>query len=157
MHFGATSQDVIDTAVALCLKDATKRVLELSKRAGNAAAALARAHAGTPTVARTLLQPALPVPFGWKAAVWLSLLGRCHAEFGRTAKAAGVLQFGGAGGTLSAYGAIGDAIATEMAADLGLSVAPITWHSARDSFARLGSETALLAGAAEKSRVMCRC
>ena len=150
VHFGATSQDVIDTAVVLCMKDASPRLLELSRRVGNAAAALAKAHRGTPMVARTLLQPAVPVPFGWKAAVWLSLVARCHAAFGRSAREAQVLQFGGAGGTLAAYGAKGDAIAGALASGLGLAAAPITWHSARDAFARLGAEAALLAGAAGK-------
>ncbi|MGQ0509856.1 MAG: 3-carboxy-cis,cis-muconate cycloisomerase [Betaproteobacteria bacterium] len=150
VHFGATSQDVIDTAVVLCVKDASARLLELSRRVGNAAAALAGAHRGTPTVARTLLQPAVPVPFGWKAAVWLSLVARCHAAFARSAREAQVLQFGGAGGTLAAYGEKGDAIAAALASSLGLAVPPITWHSARDAFARLGTEAALLAGAAGK-------
>lgn len=150
VHFGATSQDVIDTAVVMCLRESSARVIDLSKRVGDAAAALARTHGTTPTVARTLLQPAVPVPFGWKAAVWLSLVGSCHAAFARETRASQVLQFGGAGGTLAAYGAKGDAIANSLASSLGLTAAPITWHSVRDGFARLGSETALLAGAAGK-------
>ncbi len=150
VHFGATSQDVIDTAVVLCLGDAAARIVTLSKHVGDAAAALASAHRATPTVARTLLQPAVPVPFGWKAAVWLSLVGNCHAAFIRAARESQVLQFGGAGGTLAAYGTRGDALATSLATALGLQAPAITWHSARDGFARLGSETALLAGAAGK-------
>ncbi|MBM3385100.1 MAG: 3-carboxy-cis,cis-muconate cycloisomerase, partial [Betaproteobacteria bacterium] len=93
VHFGATSQDLIDTAVVLCLKASTARLLELSRRVGEAAAALAKAHGGTPTVARTMLQTAVPVPFGWKAAVWLCLVGRCHAAFARAARDSQVLQF----------------------------------------------------------------
>ena len=150
VHFGATSQDVIDTAVVLCLGDAAARIVTLSKHVGDAAAALASAHRATPTLARTLLQPAVPVPFGWKAAVWLSLVGNCHAAFIRAARESQVQQFGGAGGTLAAYGTRGDALATSLATALGLQAPAITWHSARDGFARLGSETALLAGAAGK-------
>ena len=150
VHFGATSQDLIDTAVVLCLKASTARLLELSRRVGEAAAALAKAHGGTPTVARTMLQPAVPVPFGWKAAVWLCLVGRCHAAFARAARDSQTLQLGGAGGTLAAYGARGDALASALAAALGLQAPAITWHSARDGFARLGSEVAILAGAAGK-------
>ena len=150
VHFGATSQDAMDTGVVLCLVPAADRLLALSKRLGDAAAALAKRHARTPTVSRTLLQPAVPAPFGWKAAVWLSMLARSHANFRAAARAACVLQLGGAGGTLSAYGGKGDAIAEAMAAQLGLSHAPVTWHSTRDGFARLGSETAILAGAAGK-------
>jgi len=136
--------------VVLCLKASTARLLELSRRVGEAAAALAKAHGGTPTVARTMLQTAVPVPFGWKAAVWLCLVGRCHAAFARAARDSQVLQFGGAGGTLAAYGARGDALACALAPALGLQAPAITWHSARDGFARLGSEVAILAGAAGK-------
>src|SRR5688500_7076651 len=85
VHAGATSQDVIATAAVLCLQPACTRVEEIALRLGNAAAALARRHANTRTAARTLLQPALPVPFGWKAAVWLSLLARCLAGVRRAA------------------------------------------------------------------------
>jgi 3-carboxy-cis,cis-muconate cycloisomerase len=150
VHLGATSQDVVDSAVALCLGPATQRVLALSKRLGDAAAALARRHARTPMVARTLLQPAVPVSFGWKAAVWLQGIARPHARFRAAAADARQLQFGGAGGTLSAFGAQGDAIAAALASELGLARVSITWHSVRDGFARLGAEAAILAGAAGK-------
>lgn len=150
VHFGATSQDVVDTGVVLCLGPASERLLALARRAGDAAAALARRHAKTPMIARTLLQPAVPVPFGWKAAVWLSAIARARAGFSIAATNARRLQFGGAGGTLSAYGAQGETVANALAADLGLECAAITWHSVRDGFARLGAETAILAGAAGK-------
>ena len=150
VHFGATSQDVIDTGVVLCLGAATERLLALSRQIGDAAARMAKRYARTPTVARTLLQPAVPVPFGWKAAVWLSLLTRSRAHFQSAAREACVLQFGGAGGTLSAYAGKGDAIAQALATELGLARPPVTWHSARDGFARLGSEAAILTGAAGK-------
>jgi len=150
VHLGATSQDVIDTAVALCLGPAAERVLALSRRLGGAAAALAKRHARTPMAARTLLQPAVPVSFGWKVAVWLSMLARSHARFAVAAREACVLQFGGAGGTLSAYGDQGAAVAVALAAELKLERPPITWHSARDGFARLGAEAAILAGTAGK-------
>jgi 3-carboxy-cis,cis-muconate cycloisomerase len=150
VHFGATSQDVIDTGVVLCLVAAAERVLALSRRLGGAATVLVKRHTRTPMAARTLLQPAVPVAFGWKVAVWLSMLTRSHAGFRAAASEACVLQFGGAGGTLSAYGDKGDAVATALAADLGLPRAAVTWHSARDGFARLGAEAAILAGAAGK-------
>lgn len=150
VHFGATSQDVVDTGVVLCLVAAAERVLVLSRRVGDAAAVLVKRHTRTPMAARTLLQPAVPVAFGWKVAVWLSMLTRSHARFRAAAREACVLQFGGAGGTLSAYGDKGDAVAMALAADLGLPRAAVTWHSARDGFARLGAEAAILAGAAGK-------
>jgi 3-carboxy-cis,cis-muconate cycloisomerase len=150
VHFGATSQDAIDTGAVLCFVPAAARLQSLARRLGDAAAALAQRHARTPTVARTLLQPAVPVPFGWKAAVWLSMLARALARFRAAASEACALQFGGAGGTLSAYGGKGDAIADALASSLQLARAPVTWHSARDGYARLGAETAILAGAAGK-------
>lgn len=150
VHFGATSQDVVDTGVVLCLAPATKHVLNLSKRVGDAAAALARRHANTPMVARTLLQPAVPISFGWKAAVWLAGIARAHAGLAAATSAACRLQFGGAGGTLSSFGKHGESIAGALATELGLERAPISWHSLRDGFARLGAETAILAGATGK-------
>lgn len=150
VHFGATSQDVIDTAVVLCLREAGERILVLARRLGDAAARLAERHRDTPTVARTLLQPATPVPFGWKAATWLSLVGQSFAEFRRALDDASTLQFGGAAGTLAAFGQQGDAIANALARELNLRNPPLAWHSARDRFARLGAEAAILAGAAGK-------
>lgn len=150
VHAGATSQDVLDSACALRLKAAAERIAELTRHLGNGAARLAERHAATPTVARTLLQPALPVPFGWKAAVWLSLVARGHQGFRRAVSAACVLQFGGPAGTLSAFGEKAAAVAAALAAELALPLAPVTWHSARDGFARLGAESAILAGAAAK-------
>lgn len=150
VHLGATSQDVIDTAIVLCVNKASQRILELTRRVGNAAASIAERHRDTPMVARTLLQPATPVPFGWKAAVWLSLVARAYRAFGRAGQDAAVLQFGGAAGTLAAFGAEADAVADTLARSLGLRRPPITWHSGRDLFARLGAEAAILAGAAGK-------
>jgi 3-carboxy-cis,cis-muconate cycloisomerase len=149
LHFGATSQDVSDTALVLCLKPATQRTAELARQLGDALAALARRHADTPMVGRTLLQPAAPIPFGWKLAMWLAPLGRSLPHYRRAAEQARVLQFGGATGTLSALGDKGDSVAAELARLLGLKKAP-TWHSARDAFARLGSESAILTGIAAK-------
>ena len=150
VHFGATSQDVIDTAVVLCLREAARRVLALARRMGEAAAKLAERHRDTPTVARTLLQPATPIPFGWKAAVWLSLLNDSYRGFRRAANDACVLQFGGAAGTLAAFGMHGDAVSAALAKQLDLKRPSIPWHSARHGFARFGSEAAILAGAAGK-------
>ena len=150
VHAGATSQDVIDTAAVLCIKPACARVLDLAGRLGNAAAGLARRHANTPTAARTLLQPALPVPFGWKAAVWLSMLARSLAALRSAAASACVLQFAGPSGTLSSLGEKGPAVMVALARELDLPASTVPWHSARDGFARLGAELAILAGAAGK-------
>ena len=150
VHAGATSQDLIDTGTVLCLQPACARVAELTVRLGNAAAELARRHAGTPTAARTLLQPALPVTFGWKAAVWLSMLSRSLAGTRGAAAQACILQFGGPSGTLSSFGERGTAVMAALAQELGLPASLVPWHSTRDRLARLGAELAILAGAAGK-------
>lgn len=150
VHFGATSQDVIDTALVLCLQPAAARILSLVDRLGEAAARLARRHAKTPAVARTLLQPALPIPFGLKAATWLSMLARSAQCFRDAADEARVLQFGGAAGSLSAFGAKAGAVERALATGLGLRVPDTAWHSSRDRLARLGAEAAILGGCAGK-------
>jgi 3-carboxy-cis,cis-muconate cycloisomerase len=101
-------------------------------------------------MARTLLQPALPVTFGWKAAVWLSAIARCHGGFRAAAHSVRSLQFGGPEGTLSGLGAKALQVEAALAQALGLAVAPTPWHSVRDGFARLGAEAAMLAGTAGK-------
>ena len=150
VHAGATSQDVIDTGAVLCLKPACARVNELTLRLGNAAAELTRRHARTPAAARTLLQPALPVTFGWKAAVWLSMLARSLTATRNAAAGACILQFGGPSGTLSSFGERGPAVMAALAQELELPTSMVPWHSARDRFARLGAELAILAGTAGK-------
>jgi 3-carboxy-cis,cis-muconate cycloisomerase len=149
VHFGATSQDVLDTATVLCLREACERICALAVDLGDASATLARQHRATPMVARTLLQPAAPVPFGWKAAMWLAPLARAYSHFRGAAREACVLQFGGAAGTLAAFGDKAGEVAMELAKELALKTA-VTWHSARDGFARLGAETAVLTGLAAK-------
>jgi 3-carboxy-cis,cis-muconate cycloisomerase len=149
VHFGATSQDVLDTAAALCLKEASARLCELIVSLGDAAASLAKRYDGTPMLARTLLQPAVPVPFGWKAAMWLAPVARAYPQFRQAFARACVLQLGGAGGTLSAFRDKASDVVRFTAESLGLQT-EVTWHSARDGFARLGSEMAILTGLAGK-------
>ena len=149
VHFGATSQDVADTASALCLGEASARIAELARALGDALAELARRHGATAMLARTLLQPAAPIPFGWKAAMWLSPLARALPRFKAAAADACVLQFGGASGTLSAFGQRGGAVADALARELGLQ-RRVTWHSARDALARFGAEAAILVGLSAK-------
>ena len=148
VHAGATSQDVIDTAAVLCLKTACARIETLSIRLGDAAAQLA--HRKIPTAARTLLQPALPITFGWKAAMWLAPVSRSLVALRRATAEACVLQFGGPSGTLSSFGERGANVSAALARELGLGESLVPWHSARDRFARLGAELAILAGAAGK-------
>jgi 3-carboxy-cis,cis-muconate cycloisomerase len=150
VHRGATSQDVMDTGMVLCLRPAGERITALAVRLGNAAATLAVRHQTTAMAARTLLQPALPMPFGLKAAIWLSSLARSLPAFRRSVAGACVLQFGGPAGTLSSYGERAGAVETALAGQLDLPLSTAPWHSARDGLARLGSEAAILAGSAGK-------
>src|SRR5258706_1125772 len=150
VHAGATSQDVIDTGVVLCLRSAAQRIVELALRLGDAAAALAQRPENPPTAGRPLPQPGLAVAFGFKAAVWLSMLARSLDAFHAATRGACVLQFGGPAGTLSAYGAQAEVVEAALAEELGLARAVAPWHSARDAIARFGAETAILTGAAGK-------
>jgi 3-carboxy-cis,cis-muconate cycloisomerase len=147
VHAGATSQDVIDTALALQAGAAGVELQALIARAGDRLAALADTHRDTMMSARTLLQPATPIPFGWKAACWLAPLPRLRARLATALEDARVLQFGGAGGTRAALQGRGDAVAAALAARLGLVDPEISWHGSRDRVARLGAELALAAGA----------
>jgi 3-carboxy-cis,cis-muconate cycloisomerase len=150
VHWGATSQDVLDTALALRLREATRPTLAALDRLGDAVATLAAAHRATAMAARTLLQPATPVPFGWKAAVWLDALARARRAFAHAAGEAAVLQFGGASGVRASLGAAGDAVARALADELGIGLPEMPWHSVRDRVARVGSELGIVCGIASK-------
>lgn len=150
VHWGATSQDLADTALVLAAQRAGAELQAQLAGVGDALAVLADAHRGTMATGRTLLQPATPVPFGWKVATWLSPLPRLRAALARTLEDLRVLQLGGAAGTRAALGGLGDAIAAAMAKHLGLRDPGESWHASRDRIARLGGELALAAGAMAK-------
>ena len=150
VHWGATSQDVVDTALVLQLGRAASLLLAALVRLGNAVSVLAERHRDTPMAGRTLLQAATPITFGWKAATWLTSLTRSLEHFRRVSQSAAVLQFGGASGVLGALGGDGWQVANQMAGRLGLQLPDSSWHSARDSIARYGSEVAILCGGAGK-------
>src|SRR6476661_1128868 len=103
VHWGATSQDIIDTAMVLQLRDAITIVLASIERAADAAAMLAERHARTVMAGRTWLQHATPITFGLKAAGWMSMLDRTRADVRKALERARVLQLGGASGTLAAF------------------------------------------------------
>jgi 3-carboxy-cis,cis-muconate cycloisomerase len=147
VHFGATSQDLADTALALQAGATCGPLAALLARVGDALAGIADAHRFTMMTGRTLLQPATPIAFGWKAAGWLAPLVRSRRSLGHAFDEVQVLQFGGATGTRAALGGRGDAVAAAMAARLALAEPAISWHGSRDRIARLGAELALLAGA----------
>jgi 3-carboxy-cis,cis-muconate cycloisomerase len=145
VHWGATSQDVIDTALVLQMRDALALVAADLARLNEALAAQAKRHRDTLMAGRTWLQQALPVTLGLKLATTLSATRRHAARIATVAKVAEVLQFGGAVGTLASLGDHAFAVETALARELGLAVADIPWHAQRD---RLVDVAAVLGGVA---------
>ena len=146
VHWGATSQDVIDTAMVLRLCDATAVVLASLDRASDAAAELAQRYATTVMAGRTWLQQATPITFGLKAAGWMSALDRASARVREALERARVLQLGGASGTLAALGDRGGEVAHAMATELELAVPELPWHTSRDRFATLACALGVATG-----------
>jgi len=149
VHVGATSQDVADTALALQVVQAM-RIFERELDAlADALVVLARTHAATPALGRTLLQPAELVTFGMRAANWLLGIDAARVRLTREHAAARQVQLGGAVGSLSALGAVGPLVREAVAGRLGLVAAP-AWHSRRDAVAGLGAAIGIATGATGK-------
>ena len=146
VHWGATSQDVIDSAMVLQLRDALAVVVASLARASDAAAALAERHVATVMPGRTWLQHATPITFGLKAAGWMSALDRVRAHVESALSNALVLQLGGASGTLAALGPRGSEIAIAMGKELNLAVPALSWHAHRDRFATLACALGVATG-----------
>lgn len=150
LHWGATSQDIVDTALVLRLRDAL--VLLAGRLDGVIAnlATLADAHRGTVMAARTRYQQALPTSFGLKCAGWLLPLLRCRERLPGLRLRLLAVQFGGAAGTLAALEDDGVAVMEALAAELDLACPPLPWHTQRDGIAELGSWLSLVTGALGK-------
>lgn len=146
VHWGSTSQDVIDTAMVLVTREALQLLDDGLDTLCAHLAALGAAHLGTPVLARTLMQPAQVTSFGFKVAGWLAPLARARSSLRQAAARALQLQLGGAVGTLSVLKDDGAAVAARVAAQLGLKVADAAWHTQRDEWVRLGLEVAVLTG-----------
>lgn len=146
VHWGSTSQDVIDTALALVTRDAVSLIERDLDKLIAGLLELAQMHADTPMLARTLMQPAPVISFGLKLVNWVAPLLRTRVRLRETASRALALQLGGAVGTLSAMGEQGPAVARRMATDLGLALPAMPWHTQRDEWVRLGMEIAVLVG-----------
>jgi 3-carboxy-cis,cis-muconate cycloisomerase len=146
VHWGATSQDIIDTGTVLQLRAAVPVILHHLEQAEAAAATLAREHIDTLMVGRTWLQHAVPITFGLKAAGWLDAIDRQRLALGAALDQASVLQFGGAAGTLAVLGERGGAVAQQMAAILHLGVPDLPWHAHRDRFATLAGALGVTCG-----------
>src|SRR3954452_20864757 len=150
VHWGATSQDVIDTATMLTLRAAIDALLPDLERAIAGFAKLARQHRNTAMVARTWLQHALPMPFGLKLAEYAAALHRARARLTRLRGEGLALQFGGAAGTLAALGDKGLVVAEKLAAELKLPLPDAPWHTHRDRIAEAASLFAILTGSCGK-------
>ncbi len=150
VHWGATSQDVADTAMSLLLKRAEPILRGDLLRLEKALRGLTERHQDSVMVGRTLLQAAPPVTFGLKAAGWLGSVhrGRRHLENGF--RSAAVLQFGGATGTLASLGSHGIAVVEALGTELGLKVPASPWHTQRDQLSTLICACGVLTGSLGK-------
>jgi 3-carboxy-cis,cis-muconate cycloisomerase len=150
VHWGATSQDMIDTAGMLTLRAAIDALLPDLDRAIAGFARLARRHRDTAVVARTWLQHALPMPFGLKLAEYAAALHRSRTRLRRLRSQGLALQFGGAAGTLAALGDKGLLVAERLAQELALPLPDAPWHPHRDRIAEAASVLAIAAGTCGK-------
>jgi 3-carboxy-cis,cis-muconate cycloisomerase len=150
VHWGATSQDVIDTALMLQMRDGLDLLITGLLDICAACATLAEKHRHTLMAGRTLLQQALPITFGLKAARWLALVTRqVHALRERRDKALAV-QLGGAAGTLASFGDKGLLVVELLAGELSLPMPNLPWHTERDRVAEIASALGVVAGAMAK-------
>jgi 3-carboxy-cis,cis-muconate cycloisomerase len=150
VHWGATSQDLLDTSLVLRLRAALPLILTHLERAASAAAAHARRHIDSVMPGRTLLAQATPITFGLKAAGWLDALERDRLSLSTALNECLVLQFGGASGTLAALGDAGPGVAEQLGEQLGLRVPDLPWHAHRDRLARLAGALGVTCGVCGK-------
>jgi 3-carboxy-cis,cis-muconate cycloisomerase len=153
VHFGSTSQDVIDSAMSLVTREAVALIETDLAKAAEALLQLAVQHAATPMLARTLMQPASVTSFGFKCAGWAAPLVRGRLRLREAARHALQLQLGGAVGTLAQMGPQAGAVRARMAKELGLADPGATWHTQRDEWVALGCELGLMTGSLGKIAV----
>jgi 3-carboxy-cis,cis-muconate cycloisomerase len=150
VHRGATSQDTVDTAVMLVAHRALGPLLEDLTGAADAAAALADRHRATLMAGRTLLQHALPITFGLKAAGWMAGLDAAASRLAEVRRTRLAIQLGGAAGTLASLGADGPTVVRYVAEELGLAEPILPWHTERTRIAELAGALGAAAGASAK-------
>jgi 3-carboxy-cis,cis-muconate cycloisomerase len=143
VHRGATSQDVTDTALVLCLRRAGEIIARDHQRLATALRTLSDTHRDTVMLGRTLLQPAAPITFGLKVAHWFGGVRRADASVRAAFANARVVQFGGPAGTLAALGAHGPAVAGHLAQELDLAWPGAPWHTERGRFAAVVTSCAI--------------
>ena len=145
VHYGATTQDIMDTGVVLQIKDAWPLLLRDLEACRKALAALAREHRATVMVGRTHGQQALPITFGYKLAVWVDEIDRHLERMGEIAPRFFVGNITGAVGTLASFGPQGLEMQARVLDKLGLATPRICWHSARDRLCELANLLTLIA------------
>ena len=150
VHWGATTQDIMDTAVVLQVRDGLDVVERDLAAVATALETLATRYRDTVMAGRTHLQQALPVTFGYKAAVWLSMIERHRTRLRQLRERVLVAQLGGAAGTLASLGDAALAVRKEYAAALGLAEPDITWHVARDGLVEAVQFLGLVTGSLGK-------
>ncbi|KAA2212763.1 3-carboxy-cis,cis-muconate cycloisomerase [Teichococcus oryzae] len=149
-HWGATTQDIVDTAIVLQMRDAFALIRQDLGRLNAALAAKAREHRDLVMAGRTHLQHALPLTFGYKCAMWLSPLITMRERLDQIEPRILKVQFGGAAGTLASLGDQGIAVAEELARELNLAAPDAPWHVARDTVTEAVCFLGLLTGALAK-------
>jgi 3-carboxy-cis,cis-muconate cycloisomerase len=150
VHFGATSQDVADTALILCLQRVWPLLIADHVSLLRTLIDLSDEHATTVMLGRTLLQPATPITFGLKVAGWAGELTRAWSDVASAFEQARLLQFGGAAGTLASLASHGPSVQAALAASLGLACPDAPWHVHRDRLARLLAALGIYTGALGK-------
>lgn len=150
VHWGATSQDAIDTALMLQMRDGIDLLVAGLLDVCAACATLAEQHRHTLMVGRTLLQQALPITFGLKAARWLALVTRQVRALRTQRELSLTVQLGGAAGTLASLGNKGLRVVELLSQELKISVPDLPWHTERDRVAEIAATLGVVAGAMAK-------
>jgi 3-carboxy-cis,cis-muconate cycloisomerase len=150
VHWGATSQDVLDTAMVLQIGEALPPLLVDLRAIVDAFAKLAKKHRGTAMLGRTLLQPATPLALGQKIAGWASDVDRARRRLEASFAETQLVQFGGASGSLSALGKKAEPVMKALAEHLELKLPPAPWFTQRVRVAGLAQDAALVVGALGK-------
>ena len=150
VHWGATSQDIIDTASILQLRQSLNLIASDITSLSDALATLAKQHVHTVMIGRTWMQHALPLTFGLKAASWLDAMHRHQDRLSECQSRLLVLQFGGAAGTLASLGEQGLNVASKLAQELDLALPDMPWHTQRDRLAEVATTLGLITGSLGK-------
>ncbi len=150
LHWGATTQDIMDSAVVLQVRDALALIEKDIAALQSILARQAKRYRDTPMAGRTHLQQALPVTFGYKLAIWLAMLDRHAERLAQLKPRVLVGQFAGAAGTLASLGDQGMAVQKAVMEELKLAQPVATWHAARDGLAEAVNFLGLVTGSLGK-------